>query len=321
MTPDSSGAQEVSIETGKPSPAPSAVTALSSGDDLRDLSELTLQQAADVLGLHYMTVYRYVRTGRLQAFRRGGEWRVTRHALLQLRASGARGKPGRNPAGTRSWPTRFRNQLLEGDEAGAWAVIQDALASGMSPAQFHLEVLTPTLQYLGSQWLAGQLSIATEHRASAIAQRLVGRMGPQFVQRGRKRGHVILGAPADDHHSLPVAMFADLLRSRNFRVSDLGANVPADSFVDFVEQRADVAAAGIGATLAGNEENIAKLVAALQSQQGIPVVLGGAAIPSAEVAQSLGADAWSAPGEAGLETFVEVASFGRIPGQRDLDRP
>ena len=299
--------------------SPAGAGASRAGASLRDETELTLHEAADLLGLHYMTVYRYVRTGRLQATRQGGEWRVTKHALLQLRASGAKGKPGRNPTGERSWPVRFRNQLLEGDEAGAWAVVQDALASGMSPAQFHLDVLTPTLEFLGSEWSQGQLSIATEHRASAIAQRLVGRLGPQFVQRGRKRGHVVLGSPADDHHSLPVAMYADLLRSRNFRVSDLGANVPADSFVDFIAQSADVAVAGIGATLSGNEENIAKLVAELKNQQGVPVVLGGAAISTEEFALSLGADAWSAPGEPGLATFVEIANSGRIPGQRNLD--
>ena len=37
---------------------------------------LTLQQAADKLGVHYMTVYRYVRTGKLPATRVGGGWQV-----------------------------------------------------------------------------------------------------------------------------------------------------------------------------------------------------------------------------------------------------
>ena len=32
-------------------------------------SRLTLQEAADRLGVHYMTAYRYVRTGRLERFK------------------------------------------------------------------------------------------------------------------------------------------------------------------------------------------------------------------------------------------------------------
>ena len=43
--------------------------------------ELTLQEAADLLGVHYMTAYRYVRTGRLAATRINGKWVVARSSL------------------------------------------------------------------------------------------------------------------------------------------------------------------------------------------------------------------------------------------------
>ena len=36
---------------------------------------LTLYEAAEQLGVHYMTVYRYVRTGRLPGHKVGAEWR------------------------------------------------------------------------------------------------------------------------------------------------------------------------------------------------------------------------------------------------------
>ncbi len=44
-----------------------------------------LQQAADRLGVHYMTVYRYIRTGRLPAVKEAGEWRIERTAVDRLR--------------------------------------------------------------------------------------------------------------------------------------------------------------------------------------------------------------------------------------------
>ncbi len=39
-------------------------------------AEMNLKQAAASLGVHYMTAYRYVRTGRLRARRAGTEWVV-----------------------------------------------------------------------------------------------------------------------------------------------------------------------------------------------------------------------------------------------------
>ena len=46
---------------------------------------LTLQQAADKLQVHYMTVYRYVRTGKLPATRVGSVWQVDPDDLAQLK--------------------------------------------------------------------------------------------------------------------------------------------------------------------------------------------------------------------------------------------
>jgi excisionase family DNA binding protein len=40
------------------------------------LERVGLGEAADILGVHYMTVYRYVRTGRLAAKRESARWSV-----------------------------------------------------------------------------------------------------------------------------------------------------------------------------------------------------------------------------------------------------
>ena len=51
--------------------------------------ELTLQEAADELGVHYMTAYRYVRLGMLEATKRGRSWVVHREDLEAFRTSPA----------------------------------------------------------------------------------------------------------------------------------------------------------------------------------------------------------------------------------------
>jgi excisionase family DNA binding protein len=282
-------------------------------------SPLTLQQAADELGVHYMTVYKYVRTGRLPGTKSGGEWRIDPVELKALKTSAAPKRRGRSPTWERLWPKRFEQQLISGDEASAWTVVQDALSSGVDPVEFHLTVLIPTMKSIGHRWESGELSIAAEHQASAIAQRIVGRMGPRFAQRGRKRGHIVVGAPPGDSHGLPSAIFADLLRGRHFQVSDLGANVPIDSFVEFVSEVPDVTAVGIGVTTRHNEDRVRSLVGALKESIEAPVTIGGSAVPSAEVASALGADAWTGDGENGLSLFDEIARIGAVPEQRRLD--
>jgi excisionase family DNA binding protein len=271
-----------------------------------DEQRISLQEAADQLGVHYMTAYRYVRTGKLPGTRLGGQWQIDPRDLASLKDSPAKAQPGRSPKGARAWPKRFENQLVSGDEAGAWTVVQDALSAGLEPVEVLELMLIPAMKSIGTRWANGKLSVAQEHQASAIAQRVVGRLGPKFAQRGRKRGLIVVGSPPGEHHSLPNAIVADLLRVRRFLVSDLGANVPIESFVDFVSSTSDLVAVGVGVTMPGNDANTRNLLEALRAAVEVPLVLGGAAVPDSDSALGLGADVWSGPGIEGLERYEQL---------------
>jgi excisionase family DNA binding protein len=267
-----------------------------------------LNEAASRLGVHYMTVYRYVRTGRLPGVQVNGEWQVDPGDFAKLVHAKKNPRRGRSQQTQHSWAKRFHAQLMAGDEPGAWKVSEDALASGMKPSTFYLEVLAPTLSNIGESWANGDLTIAQEHQASVIARRVVGRIGPQFAKRGRKRGTVVLGAPAREHHDLPVSMLADLVREASFRVSDLGANLPTESFVEFVVETTDLVAVGVSVTARGNDEQVSELVAALRKATSAPVVLGGAGIDDQAAATVLGADYFASSGPEAVRRFDELAT-------------
>ena len=120
---------------------------------------------------------------------------------------------------------------MAGDARGAWGVIEAAQAAGADVDEVYLDLVAPAMVSIGRRWESGELDVAVEHRASVIAGRLVGRLGHRFLRRGRNRGTVVLGAPAGERHSLPLALLADLLRGAGWDVSDLGSDVPAPSFV------------------------------------------------------------------------------------------
>ena len=47
---------------------------------------VSLQDAADILGVHYMTAYRYMRHGRLLAQKESGIWKVAEVELQRFQA-------------------------------------------------------------------------------------------------------------------------------------------------------------------------------------------------------------------------------------------
>src|SRR5262245_33964884 len=187
---------------------------------------LTLQEVADLLGVHYMTVYRYVRLGLLEAQKVAGTWQVTPAALEELRVrSAASAAP---PRGRRRapWSERLEHRLVAGDTRGSWSVLEAALAAGTELDEVYLDIVAPALRTIGQRWADGTLDVGIEHRASVIIGRLLGRLGPRFLRRGRSRGVVVLGAPAGERHALPLALLSDVVRGAGWDVSDLGADVP-----------------------------------------------------------------------------------------------
>ncbi len=269
---------------------------------------VTLTEAAELLGVHYMTAYRYIRTGRLAGVKDGQEWKVARQDIDALKQ---KTEEPAEPASRRrrvDYPARLYERLLHADEAGSWAVIEAALASGMDPEQVYLAMLAPTLDTIGRRWAVGEITIAQEHQASAIVLRLIGRLGPHFARRGRKRGTVLVGAPPHDVHGIPSALFSDLLRGRGFEVVDLGADVPAESWASTAAGITRLIAVGICATSPDNEASVADAIAKLRAATDVPVVLGGGAITSEDRALGLGATWFSASFEDATARIELIAS-------------
>lgn len=243
-----------------------------------------------------MTAYRYVRLGLLDASKVGGTWKVAMSDLEAFR-SGLGGATATTESKRRRapWAERLEARLVAGDGRGAWGVIEAALAAGAELDEVYLEILAPAMQSIGARWAAGDLDVAVEHRATGIAFRLIGRLGPRFSRRGRTRGTVLVGAPAGERHSLPLAIVADLLRGDGWEVSDLGADMPPDSFVLAANEISDLAAIGVSVTNPDCLDAASELCHALKVSLGndVYVAVGGAAIRDQDHAVSLGADGWA----------------------------
>ncbi|MEZ5218378.1 MAG: helix-turn-helix domain-containing protein [Ilumatobacteraceae bacterium] len=258
---------------------------------------LTLQDAAQILGVHYMTAYRYVRIGRLPADKVGGGWRVQRSDLQAFQAdqaanasaasspappsaaSGGHGATGANRAGGADWAGRLERRLVVGDTNGAWGVLEAALAAGVGIEQCYSDVMAPALSSIGERWAQGELDVSAEHLASGTVARLMGRLGARTFRRGRSRGLVLVGAPEGERHALPVAMLADLVRYSGWEVLDLGVDMPAGSFVHAVNAAGnDLVAVGLSCTTEGSRPAVQQAVAALRTvlPSGVPIVIGGA---------------------------------------------
>jgi MerR family transcriptional regulator, light-induced transcriptional regulator len=257
---------------------------------------LGLQEAADQLGVHYMTAYRYVRTGRLPATRIGSQWWVDPRDLPAAAAgSPVAGRPRTETrrASRATAARRLEDRLVAGDEPGAWTIVEGRLGSGSDPDEVLLDGLGEAMRSVGHGWEAGDYTVDDEHRAAGVATRVIARLGARFTARGPKHGSVILGTPPHELHGLPTAMAANVLRGRGYEVVDLGADVPEAAFGSAVTKVQRPLAVAVAVTAGNHDRAVRAIVRAVHEvSPGLPVLVGGAAIAGEEHAARLGAG-WS----------------------------
>lgn len=234
---------------------------------------IDLHTAAEELGVHYQTAYQWVRSGRLPAHRVGRRYEIRREAIAALaaeRSAPTPPPPARPRAGFAEAGPKFHEALTAGDERRAGRTVRRYLDSGTSLTTVIEGLIAPSLRVIGDDWVAGRTSIAVEHRASAIAHRLIAEHMPS--RRGRPRGVALVGTPAGDHHDLIATMATAALREHGWRVQHLGANLPADEFLGFVrEHPVDLVVLSAG-TRAGRES--AAATAELLTTAGTPCLVG-----------------------------------------------
>ena len=257
---------------------------------------LTLHEVAEMLGVHYMTVYRYVHEGHLPATKTGHGWVVQASDVRDFR-NGANQAVSPVDGGKKAapWSARMLALLIEGNERGVVKLMESVLRSGNDLYFVYLDVLVPAMNAIGMKWSAGEIDVFIEHRASGIASRSAALIGARFSKRGVRKGTVLIGSPTGEHHVLGSQLLGDLISMEGWKVDNLGGDVPAESFASAATQISDVVAVCIASTMTESLPAMSKSLSKIKkaSNSSISCFAGGAAVLDLEHAKKLGADYWA----------------------------
>ncbi len=262
---------------------------------------LTLTEVADRLGVHYMTVYKYVRLGKLPAVKNGAVWVVDESDLAAFRA-----QPEAS-VGT-DWAGDLELLLLRGDTTAGWTLVEQALASSVTPERVITDLMGPALRSIGDRWEAGEIDVYDEHLASATLRRLLSRLSPALNRRGNKRGRILVAMAAGELHDLGAEMVAEILRGAHYDVLTLGADTPDESLARAVDRMGDITAVVIGATMdAGSVASAIRTIRARGSE--VPVLVGGMAFATTGF-EEVGADGFISGSANAVRELESVLATG-----------
>ena len=245
---------------------------------------MDLRSAANRLGVHYQTAYRWVREGSLRGVKVGATSEITEEEVDRFSAERVRPTPPPRTTVVRSWGVqqeRLHRLLLDGDELGSRQLVERLQVGGLELLTLCEELLAPVLATIGNDWAEGHITVAVEHRAAAICERLIARLAVH--PRGRPRGVAVVCSPPGEEHSLPSAMATLCLRADRWQVHHLGTQVPVPDLLALVRAvKADVLVLSVcNPALNGS---IAVTAAAARAA-GVNVLVGGPGRPLRELVE------------------------------------
>lgn len=171
-------------------------------------------------------------------------------------------------------------------EAGSYAdaahVVQVALAAGASGAEIFSRVLTPAMYRVGERWKLAEMTVADEHLATAITNRIMGLVYEALaIEMPTSRERVLITAVEGDQHVMGLRMIADVLEGAGYETIYLGADTPLDGLIDSIEHW-EPSVVALGGTAPWSGPMLVKTILAIRAANpSMPIVLGGAQAVSA----------------------------------------
>ena len=185
--------------------------------------------------------------------------------------------------------------ILTGDQATAVAITREALEEKVDPQVLINEAMIPAMNEAGrrfecEEYFVPELLIAARAMKSALEL-----IRPLLSQTGAKPvGRVIIGTVKGDLHDIGKNLVASMLEGGGFEVIDLGADVPAEKFVQAVqEKQPDLVcmSALLTVTMPAMKTTIEALKAA-GLRDRVKVMVGGAPVTE-DYARQIGADGYA----------------------------
>ncbi|MGV9789213.1 cobalamin B12-binding domain-containing protein [Streptomyces sp. NPDC003435] len=196
--------------------------------------------------------------------------------------------------------------VIAKDESTAVREVFAAADEGAGRESLLLDVLGGVQRRVGTEWAADRISVAEEHAATAIIDRVIAALAHRVPAPARtpERPRITVACVDGEWHVLPARLLAEVLTGRGWQVDFLGAHTTTPHLIAHLHATNPVATL-LSASLPLHLPSAHTAVTAVQSI-GIPVMVGGAAFgEDGRYARLIGADAWAPDARAAAELLAD----------------
>jgi len=190
---------------------------------------------------------------------------------------------------------KMQDALMAGRKAEVEALVDQAVAAGMSARQILNEGLIVGMERLGVLFKANEVFIPEVLVAARAMNAGLTKLEPLLIaEKVEPKGLVVIGTVKGDLHDIGKNLVCIMLEGSGFNVIDLGTDVGPEKFVAAVQEHHPeiVAMSALLTTTMPSMEETIKALAAAGVREQVKVMVGGAPITN-DYAQKIGADGYS----------------------------
>jgi 5-methyltetrahydrofolate--homocysteine methyltransferase len=188
---------------------------------------------------------------------------------------------------------RLGQAVIAGDVEMVTALVDSALADGLTPMQISNEGLLPGLEEVGRRFEKNQLFLPQVMRSAETMQTAFTRLKAELHGLGiEPLAKILMATVEGDIHDIGKNIVCTLLENHGFEVIDLGKNVPAERIVAEAQARS-VDAVGLSALMTTTMAQMEHVVGKLKAAGVKTFTMVGGAVVTPEYAASIGADLYA----------------------------
>lgn len=191
--------------------------------------------------------------------------------------------------------SKLYEAILNGNAKEAAATVQQALSEGSDALQLVTEHMIPAMDEVGRRFECEEYFVPELLLSGRAVKAALELIRPLLAPSGAQpTGSVVIGTVKGDLHDIGKNLVASMLEGGGFEVTDLGADVPPERFVEMVKSnKADIAA--LSALLTVTMPAMRNSIEALKGagvRDVVKVIVGGAPVMQ-QYAGEIGADGHS----------------------------
>ncbi len=188
--------------------------------------------------------------------------------------------------------SQLKDAIIEGNDRLALEIAQEALQQEADPAELINKWMIPAMDEVGRRFEAQEFFFPEMLLAARAMKLALEPLKPLLAASGvEPTGRIVIGTVKGDLHDIGKNMVGYMLEGAGFEIHDIGIDVPAEKFIEAVNNyKADIlAVSALLTTTMPEMQGILEMLEQKDIRQKVKVIVGGAPVTQ-KFADEIGAD-------------------------------